>query len=47
MTGLAAIALATLSGAPFARAAQPLAKTCGPNNQYLIGFRSTMKCSCW
>jgi ribose transport system substrate-binding protein len=38
MTGLAAIALATLSGAPFARAAQPLAKTCGPNNQYLIGF---------
>jgi ribose transport system substrate-binding protein len=38
MTGLAAIALATLSGAPFAQAAQPLAKTCGPNNQYLIGF---------
>jgi ribose transport system substrate-binding protein len=38
MTGLAAIALAALACASLAQAAQPLAKTCGPNNQYLIGF---------
>jgi ribose transport system substrate-binding protein len=37
-TGLAAIALAALAFASLAQAAQPLAKTCGPNNQYLIGF---------
>jgi ribose transport system substrate-binding protein len=37
-TGLAAIALAALSFASLAQAAQPLAKTCGPNNHYLIGF---------
>ena len=37
MTGLAGIALAALSSASLAQAA-PLAKTCGPNNQYLIGF---------
>jgi ribose transport system substrate-binding protein len=36
-TGLAAVALAALSWASLAQAA-PLAKTCGPNNQYLIGF---------
>jgi ribose transport system substrate-binding protein len=38
MTGLAAIALGALSWGCLAQAAQPLAKTCGPGNQYLIGF---------
>jgi ribose transport system substrate-binding protein len=38
MTGLAAVALAALAFASRAEAAQPLAKTCGPNNHYLIGF---------
>ena len=38
MTGLAAVALAALAFASGAEAAQPLAKTCGPNNHYLIGF---------
>lgn len=36
-TALAAIAVAALSFASLAQAAS-LAKTCGPNNQYLIGF---------
>jgi ribose transport system substrate-binding protein len=38
MTGLAGIALAALSSASSLAQAAPLAKTCGPNNQYLIGF---------
>jgi ribose transport system substrate-binding protein len=38
IAGCAGIALAALSFASLAQAAQPLAKTCGPNNQYLIGF---------
>ena len=37
-TALAGIALGALSWASGVQAAQPLAKTCGPNNQYLIGF---------
>ncbi len=36
IAGFAVAALAVL--APGAQAAQSLAKTCGPNNQYVIGF---------
>jgi ribose transport system substrate-binding protein len=37
-TTLAALGLIALTCSPAAHAATPLAKTCGPNNKYVIGF---------
>jgi ribose transport system substrate-binding protein len=38
LTGAGLLALVTLPLTPGALAAQPLVKTCGPNNHYVIGF---------